>query len=517
MANKNLFKSLVGMMLPKADAVNEAGAPAYRLSPEQALAQYAMTGCMNATFYASAEEQLKNVIELAEKVPPPFLARLAVYAREKGYMKDLPALFCAILSVVEPKLLEQIFERVIDNGKMLRNFVQIMRSGAVGRKSLGSMPKRLVREWISRRPEGALFADAVGNAPSLADVIKMVHPKPEDKKRATLYRYLLGREHDAALLPEIVRHFEDYKSGATKVVPCVPFQMLTALPLGKSEWTEIARNASWQTTRMNLNTFMRHGVLENAQTAGLLASRLTNKEELQKAHVFPYQLLVAYLTAGENVPRAIREALQDAMEIAVANVPTIDGQIVICPDVSGSMQTPVTGRRGGATTKVRCIDIAALVAAAFMRKNSSAVVLPFERKVVNLSLNPRDSIMTNAHKLAAVGGGGTNCSAPLVKLNRERTQAELVVLVSDNESWVDATRRGATATMQEWEAFKARNPKAKLVCIDIQPYATTQAQERSDILNVGGFSDQVFEVIAQFAKGTLGSGHFVELIEKVEL
>ena len=42
------------------------------------------------------------------------------------------------------------------------------------------------------------------------------------------------------------------------------------------------------------------------------------------------------------------------------------------------------------------------------------------------------------------------------------------------------------------QRLQARNPRARLVCIDLQPYATTQAAERDDILNVGGFSDQVF-------------------------
>jgi hypothetical protein len=56
---------------------------------------------------------------------------------------------------------------------------------------------------------------------------------------------------------------------------------------------------------------------------------------------------------------------------------------------------------------------------------------------------------------------------------------------------MDRCRPGrGTATLQEWNAFKVRNPQARLVCIDIQPYATTQALERSDILNVGGFSDR---------------------------
>lgn len=56
-----------------------------------------------------------------------------------------------------------------------------------------------------------------------------------------------------------------------------------------------------------------------------------------------------------------------------------------------------------------------------------------------------------------------------------------------------------------------------MVCIDIQPYATTQAQEREDILNIGGFSDQVFDVITEFAAGRLNADHWVGVIESVTL
>ena len=34
-----------------------------------------------------------------------------------------------------------------------------------------------------------------------------------------------------------------------------------------------------------------------------------------------------------------------------------------------------------------------------------------------------------------------------------------------------------------------------------------------DILNIGGFSDSVFDVIATFAKGTLNPNHWVGVIE----
>jgi 60 kDa SS-A/Ro ribonucleoprotein len=219
----------------------------------------------------------------------------------------------------------------------------------------------------------------------------------------------------------------------------------------------------------------------------------------------------------DRVPAVVRDALQDAMEAALANVPAFDGRVVVCPDVSGSMSSAVTGHRGSATSSVRCIDVAALVAAAVCARNPSARVLPFEQAVVKVSLNPRDSVMTNAQALASIGGGGTNCSAPLALLNQERATVDLVILVSDNESWVDANRRGATQTMREWESLKQRNPQARLVCIDIQPYGTTQAAERRDIMNVGGFSDAVFTTVAQFAEGRTGAEHWVGEIEKISL
>jgi len=64
MANKTLFKSIIGKLLPATNAVNDERAPAYAFTPKQALAQYAVTGCLNSTFYAAAESQLAKVMKL---------------------------------------------------------------------------------------------------------------------------------------------------------------------------------------------------------------------------------------------------------------------------------------------------------------------------------------------------------------------------------------------------------------------------------------------------------------------
>jgi len=517
MANAALFRSLIAALIPKTDAHNEAGGRAYELPPRQALAQFAATGCFNATFYASADEQLDRVLELSARVAPEFVAKTAVYCRERGYMKDTPALLLAALSRRDPLLMDRAFDRIVDSPRMLRTFVQIVRSGATGRKSLGSAPKRCVRRWLDQRTDAAVFAASVGQAPSLVDVIRMVHPKPLTRERQALYGYLLGRGVASDALPVLVQQFERFKAGGRGDVPDVPFQMLTALALSPKQWAEVVTRASWQTVRMNLNTFARHGVFDEPGLTDHVAARLRDETEIARARVVPYQLLVAYRSAAEAVPAAVRSALEDAMELAIANVPTIDGQIYVCPDVSGSMRSPVTGRRKGSTTTVKCVDVAALVAAAFIRRNPATEVLPFEQSVVSLHLSARDSVMTNADRLAAVGGGGTSVSAPLVKLNRRKAKGDLVVIVSDNESWVDSSGARGTATMREWNAFRARNPRARLVLIDLQPYRTTQAVEREDILNIGGFSDQVFDVVSEFAAGRLSGDHWVERIESLVL
>jgi len=263
---------------------------------------------------------------------------------------------------------------------------------------------------------------------------------------------------------------------------------------------------------------VRHQVFDANGMTELIADRLRDSAEIGKARVFPYQLLTAYLNAGSEVPIAVKEALQDAMELATANVPAIDGNLVICPDVSGSMScTSATGYRKGSTSKVRCIDVAALIASSLLRKNPQALLIPFETKVVGVDLNPRDSVITNARKLASIDGGGTNCSAPIVMLNKKKAKVDLVVMISDNESWIDKGEKRGTKLRQAWDLLKRSNPNARLVCIDIQPYGTTQMLDRDDVINVGGFSDQVFSVVEEFREGRLGGEHCVKKINEMHI
>jgi 60 kDa SS-A/Ro ribonucleoprotein len=362
-----------------------------------------------------------------------------------------------------------------------------------------------------------LFKADICNDPSLKDIIKMVHPKPNDPVRSAMYAYLLDKQYDGEKLTPLVKKFENFKKDLSSEIPEVPFQMLTALQLTNDHWKSIAKNATWTQTRMNLNTFARHSVFNDSSLIDLVSNKLKDKEQVKRAKVFPYQIYSAFINSDNSIPNKITLALQDAAEYAIENIPDFNGKVYVMVDTSGSMSTPVTGYRGTASSSMRCIDVAALVGASILRKNPDTEIIPFDTKVHTHKLNPRDSIMTNAETLSGFGGGGTDCSIALHHLNNKKASGDLVIYISDNESWVDTNRYRSTATMTEWNKFKTRNPKAKLICIDVVPGSTTQAHDRDDILNIGGFSDNVFDVIKTFMEFGSNKDLWVKTINSVEL
>jgi 60 kDa SS-A/Ro ribonucleoprotein len=513
MANRLLFNS---QPLPKADTFNAAGGLAYALSDKAALAQMAVTGVFNDTYYASGADQLSKMKALAQRVDAEFLAKLAVYARTSAYMKDMPAFLLALVASRSPQLLAKVFDRVCDNGRMLRNFVQIVRSGEAGRRSLGYRPKKLVQNWLNSASDARLLSASIGTSPSLGDVIRLAHPKAADAEREALYAWLMGRPVDVAKLPARVAAMEAFRKGDSLELPQVPFELLTSMPLSKADWSRIAERATWNQLRMNLNTFQRHGVFEDAEMVQAVARRLADPEAMREAKVFPYQLFSAALFAAEDVPELIKDALHEALDRGLSMAPMPEQRVAVLVDTSGSMSQSVTGSTSANPSKMRCVDVAALVASAYLRNKGDTVVVPFDTRTHEIALNPDASVFDNARKLNR-SGGGTNCSIALAKLNKDRADAELVIYVSDNESWVGSNRYGSTAVMDEWVKYKRRVGQAKLVCIDVVPNTTTQARSEKDVLNVGGFSDEVFNVVARFARGDLREGDWVGEIEKIEL
>lgn len=503
MANKNLFNTKVNKIasIGVANTVNNASGKAYELSDENALAQLVVTGTLSNTYYARADEQLDKTLELAGKCSDEFVAKVAVYGHTVAHMKDTPALLLAVLSTRNNELFKKTFNKVVTNQKMLRNFVQIVRSGKVGRKSFGTVAKKQIQKWLAGQNSNNLFKGAVGNDPSLADVVKMTHPKPENEEKHAFYGWLLGKKYDEGALPCSVKTFEEFKKGG-KEIPNCDFRMLTSF-LTPEKWKTVALNMPWNALRMNINTISRNAVFKDEYCLKKICEKLQDKAEIKKNNAFPYQLLTTFQNIDVDTPNCLRLSLEIAMEHATENVPLLKGKTVICVDTSGSMSNPVTNN-GVVASKTRYIDIAALFATSLSKTNEDVIVVPFDTKVHEYSYNRFESVMNRATKLASYGGGGTDVSCAVKYLNNKHIKADNVIFVSDNESWYNSSRGygfgyGRTSLVNEWETFKKNNRNAKLVCIDICPNTTTQIPNLpKEVLNIGGFSDNVWPTIERF-------------------
>ena len=545
MANKTLFSSITNQF-GRANARNEAGGLAYRLPAKHALAQVAATGCFGGIYYADAQAQLDELRSLIDQVDDNvYLAKLAVYSRERAYMKDMPAALLLVLAQRDSKLFHRAFDRVVDNGRVLRPLFQMLRSGQFARKSLSSSLQRAFQRWLNGASVNALLSASIGNDPSLRDVLRLARPTPLDNERRALFGWLTDKpvaKWDPATendLPEQVRRLAAYRQAETPELQAgilarlnARWDLLADAARGPLVWKAIARQMGPQALRMNLNTLARHDVLADRGMVDYVANRIADADEIRRSGQFPYQYLAAYLNASDDVPQKIKAALHRAAENACGNVPELPGPVVIGLDTSGSMGSPVTGGRGrGATSKMRCVDVAALFAAAVLRRNPESVVVPFDTRAYEAKFDPQDTILRLAERLAKYGGGGTDCSLPLREANTKYRDREFVavVLVSDYESWVYGGRPfaaghdGATGVMTQWQDFVKNQLRLqgagmfgpKLICINLQPYTTAQAPERSDVLNIGGFGDAVFNVLASFLASD--AARFVAEVESVEL
>lgn len=514
MNNKLFNTSQKGAYVAPTNTVNNAGGKAYSRVPHEQLAQLANTSCFGDTYYVNANTQLTDVLNIVKNCSDEFIAKTAIYSRRQGLMKDMPALLCAVLAVRNRDLLKKVFPIVINNPKMLRNFVQIIRSGVVGRKSFGTSIRNMIRQYLDSKTPEQLFTQSIGTNPSIGDIIKMVHPKPKDDAMSMTFAYLMGKEVAAkGVLPQILQDYLAFREDQTLPMPDLNFQFLSSLPLNTDQWTQLCLKSTWNTLRMNLNTFARHGVFQDPKVVKAVVARLTDPTEITKARVMPYQIYTAYLYSDSSLPPGIVQALSKAADIALNNIPDFPDNLLIGIDVSGSMGGLITGARGTASTKMRCVDVAALMTAAIAAKSPATKIIPFSDRAKS-GFKLAGSIVDSATNLAALLGGGTDCSIPIQHaLTMKKVDA--IIVISDNESWSNTYSGRGTASMNLWRQVQQKNPDAKLINIDITPSKSTQVTNEKNVINIGGFSDAVFNVLSNYMNGSIQT--WTDAINKINI
>lgn len=179
--------------------------------------------------------ELGGLMPLVQGLPSEFLAKAAVFSRRETGARVLPIFLLAWLSAraavhaemaesakreddlagaekhaasqaTLASLAEGVFAEVVADGEDVRELAGLIRSGVTGRKSFGSTLKRLIRGWFAETPldEQVAAARAKGD-PSLADVIRMLHPRPKDEGQRAFFAWAIGKPHNIEVLPAAAR------------------------------------------------------------------------------------------------------------------------------------------------------------------------------------------------------------------------------------------------------------------------------------------------------------------------
>jgi hypothetical protein len=229
----------------------------------------------------------------------------------------------------------------------------------------------------------------------------------------------------------------------------------------------------------------------------LACKALGVEKAIRNSKVLPFRFETAM---GEIRNRKLIMALSHAEEIALANVPHLDGRTAVVVDVSGSMWTPV-----GKSRTMTCNVLAALFAAALYKSNDCDV-MTFDTRARYVSLNPTDSLSTISDKIARSGGGGTDFRAIFETLSEAYDR---IIILSDMQAWV-----GYHAPQKELKAYRRKyGSDPHVYSFDLAGYGTMQFPEQK-VYALAGFSEKVFDVMALLEQDR---NAMVNAIEAVEL
>lgn len=473
------------------------------------------TGTLSGTFYVSAAQMTRETVQTLHafgQQDADALAEEAVSARQEGYMRTLPIVALAVLSgLPDKRAFQKAVSGVLLVPRDVAQFIEICKSGAIpGAQSFGGCRVRPVRQFLEALSEYHAVKGTGVSAVSLADAVRLAHPRPGDARMRELLGWLSGHVdgkrvqlNGKLVALEALKRSEDVAEQVRLIREGgLPYEaVVTAVTRPEREvWGELLHQAPTFNLLRNLVTFARHGVFQDESNVALAVRKLTREDALRSARILPFQAYQAWkaYSAQESADPRIIAALSDAIEMSVASIPDLRGRVCIAPDVSGSMRQPVKpgkGSRGWDTRpdELSCSEVAGIFAAGLLRRCSNARVLPFEERVVSMALNPRDSVLANARAIGSIGGGGTSLSAPVELLLREHDKVDLFVGLTDNEEWVG---RGF---YDAWRQYKAKvAPAAKAVLVTVVPTPHRAAPESArDVYFVHGWSDAVMRYVAE--------------------
>lgn len=368
------------------------------------------------------------------------------------------------------------------------------------KRGLGDAVRRLYNE------RSLLKYDTATHAVRFGDVLELAHPDadPDKSWQGDLFTYALHRRHGYGdQVPETMTTVKANRA-LRMVADANPGRLLDPDDLRAAGMTwedalslagsRVDKAKLWEAMIPSMGIFALVRNLRNFDEAGVsdavaaqVAAKLADPEVIGRSRMFPYRFLSAYRAAP-----SLRwgHALETALNLSTANVPTFRGRTLVLVDTSASMRDTVSAK-----SEVRHVDVAALTGAVLAARSTGTVdLIGFADRWFTVPLRKAESALTLTERvnsqIGSVGHGTNTVDA----LRYNYSGHDRVVIVHDGQF---GNFRYA------WPTVSGSVPAdVPVFGIDTSGYSASALDtSRSNRYEVGGFSDKLFTMISLLDSG----------------
>jgi 60 kDa SS-A/Ro ribonucleoprotein len=486
----------------KNKVTNYEGAEAYTLSPQLELYTAVASGLLSDNNYEKGEKRLERLAELVQKNDTAFVAKMAVYAREKMYLRSVPVVLAVELAKkqsangVVSKTVSRIVQRADEITEVLAYYQ--FANGRAGTKKLNKLSKQIQKglgEAFNKFDEYQ-FAKYNSNAEvKLKDALFLVHPKAKTEAQQALFNKIAKDElatpytweTELSALGQVKFYGDGEKARAFK-----------------NKWEELVMSGKlgYMALLRNLRNILEAGV--SSEALSTVCNMLANPKAVEKAKQLPFRYLAAYRELA-GVPNGntgkVLSALEKAAELSAANVAGFNRntRVLIATDFSGSMQTAVSKQ-----SKMQLYEVGAMLSMVLASKCSNVITGMFGEtwKVINV---PKTNILSNAAGFAKrIGevGHSTNGYLVLRYLIDRNVVVDKVVVFTDCQLW-DSNAGNMYSMAALWKQYKKIAPEAKIYLFDLAGYGNTPLNVmEKDVYLIAGWSEKIFDVLEAIENGS---------------
>ena len=489
--------------------INYEGEEAYSLDNRLALYSAVVTTSLSDKFYESAGDRISRISELVKVNDPLFVAKLAVYAREKMYLRSVPLVLLVELAKAHSgdNLLSRAVARTVQRADEITELLAYysQSNGREDIKKLGKLSKQIQKglaDAFNKFDEYQFAKYNRDGAVKLKDALFLVHPRPKDEEQQGIFNRIVSDELKVPYTWEVELSVLGTQSFASEKEKNDAF---------KAKWEELIESGQmgYMALMRNLRNFLNYGV--SAEHIATVCNVLSDKERVLRAKQLPFRFLSAYRSLkGNSNPNVamIVDALEDAILASVDNLAGFDynTSLLIASDVSGSMNVPVSPK-----STIENYDIGIVLGMLLRSKCKSVITGVFgtDWKAVNL---PSNTVLHNSdhmEKLSRLVGWATNGWKVIEYINAKGVKLDKVMLFSDMQLW-DTRNYGyygqssrGNSFKSEWKNYRKNiNPDAKLYLFDLSGYGNTPLSTNDEnVYFISGWSEKVFDVLEALEAG----------------